>query len=242
MKFFKKTKTMKTILLVLAIAVNANIFAQNCCNNFVIAKWQEKNVLFRMQDSLPVHWSLNDNGLGYGVSKTVVFNEAGINKVCGSYFNESNQITCVSCLYFKIDTSVNKNVSTINENIECIDSTIITGFWLDGENPVCGCNNVTYKNETYAKESGVLRWTLGECCSSKSAEPQNNFLLTPNPANNYFAVQPTPNNIKIYNNMAVMVLDTNKNKIDTSNLPDGVYYAIITVNDQKNTQKIIISH
>ena len=232
---------MKIIIFIFAIIVGGNVFSQNCCNTFITAKWQEKNVIFMLADSLPAHWSLDDNTLNYGVSATVVFNEPAVYKVCATY-GELDQIGCTTCFNFKIDTSVNRINIPTDEYLKCIDSTIITGFWLDGENPVCGCNNVTYKNESVAKENGVLRWTLGECCSSKSTEIQNNFSITPNPANNYFAVQPPPNNIKLYNNIGLIMLDTKENKIDTSKLPDGIYYAIIFINDQKSTKKIIISH
>ncbi|HPM28817.1 MAG TPA: Kazal-type serine protease inhibitor domain-containing protein [Chryseolinea sp.] len=29
--------------------------------------------------------------------------------------------------------------------------------------PVCGCNNVTYDNECFAKAAGVVTWTKGVC-------------------------------------------------------------------------------
>jgi hypothetical protein len=29
--------------------------------------------------------------------------------------------------------------------------------------PVCGCNNVTYDNECFAKAAGVISWTEGAC-------------------------------------------------------------------------------
>lgn len=29
--------------------------------------------------------------------------------------------------------------------------------------PVCGCNNITYSNECFAKKAGVLKWTQGTC-------------------------------------------------------------------------------
>lgn len=30
-------------------------------------------------------------------------------------------------------------------------------------NYVCGCNNVTYDNECFAKAASVVNWTEGEC-------------------------------------------------------------------------------
>ena len=31
--------------------------------------------------------------------------------------------------------------------------------------PVCGCNDITYGNACQAENSGVLKWTKGECDS-----------------------------------------------------------------------------
>ncbi len=28
---------------------------------------------------------------------------------------------------------------------------------------VCGCNNITYANDCFAKAAGVVSWTKGEC-------------------------------------------------------------------------------
>ena len=47
----------------------------------------------------------------------------------------------------------------------CIDHSKVnsTGFCTTDYNPVCGCDDVTYRNECYAAKAGLVQWIEGPC-------------------------------------------------------------------------------
>lgn len=48
---------------------------------------------------------------------------------------------------------------------KCIDPKLVNknAGCYEIYSPVCGCDNVTYSNDCYAKNTGVTSWKAGEC-------------------------------------------------------------------------------
>jgi len=52
-----------------------------------------------------------------------------------------------------------------DDNDKCIDESKISNEYACDEmwDPVCGCNRITYSNDCFAENAGVIEWTEGEC-------------------------------------------------------------------------------
>jgi len=130
---------------------------------------------------------------------------------------------------------------------KCIDSSIIQSFlpcdstWA----PVCGCNNITYRNPCHAQQSGVTQ-TVDRTCEDITI-----VWFGPNPVLNdvnyrlYLKQEGTPyvfifdmdGNIH-YEQYILNVEDVVEN-LDLTFLRGGVYMMIATVNGHYSAKKFI---
>lgn len=115
----------------------------------------------------------------------------------------------------------------------CVDSTLIRyGYWCPNDfYPVCGCDNITYRNLCWAQNQGLLSYTEGPC------EPIV-MDFNPNPVTDvtYLKMvlkQESPVNFWIYdyrgNEYFFQSYGTTKEMyltIDVNNYPPGIYILI----------------
>jgi len=79
--------------------------------------------------------------------------------VCGCDGKTYNN-SCIAVNYFGI-IDWTDGVCPISE---CIDTALINDLPCpDLYEPICGCDGITYPNECYAVNSGVISWSIGSC-------------------------------------------------------------------------------
>ncbi len=67
-------------------------------------------------------------------------------------------ILCTSCKDCPDSEIFNDGEDCINADLWGEISACYTIY-----DPVCGCNKVTYSNDCYAKQAGVVYWANGKC-------------------------------------------------------------------------------
>ena len=86
---------------------------------------------------------------------------------------------------------------------------------------------------------------MGSCAlGANDVQPEDVINVYPNPANTKVNIQfkdASTHNCKLLNTMGQTVLEFNSNEINTTNIPNGIYF--LKFDSVKNyTKKIIIKH
>jgi len=130
----------------------------------------------------------------------------------------------------------------------CIDSSLIDSIVCTTlyDDPVCGCDNITYNNGCYATYfSGVTSFTYGPCVTTGIREKTQNQIKTyPNPVTSSLVVETRyPLQLAIYNIQGKLMLDkaiSSTYTMDLSHMAKGLYF--LTATDEQGSvysQKII---
>ncbi len=145
---------------------------------------------------------------------------------------------------FVLFLSGNKQLSA-----QCIDSTHIQyGGYCDPQwIPVCGCNGVTYRNDCFSRNAGLVSWNYGICDAI-------DFDFNPNPPSNdgyidIHAIMRTPGYMnvqlvdrfgRIYYSTAFSNISDFTFQINVKGFPAGMYLLNLWCNDGFKVKKIVV--
>lgn len=94
----------------------------------------------------------------------------------------------------------------------------------------------------------AFSYKIGSCSKTglNNYTPKEFVSIFPNPANDYLTLQFADNNnsrqIKIFNTLGQLAMQTESNAIDVSLLPNGIYSLSIDSGNNRTVKKIIINH
>jgi hypothetical protein len=182
-------KTITLTLLLLLITTTAS--AQQCCQSYPEATTDANGLTYVTINGGEYAGFQADesDGLIWTRSFKVWLWNPGVYQFCATY--ENNGSVCKTCIFYEWDTINSRQADCINP--EWIDTTVTYTF---GDNTVCGCDGVEYKNEWSARLSGVTRYADGPCCFSDSTTVTENInpiiiqgvKVYPNPATDQITV------------------------------------------------------
>ena len=131
---------------------------------------------------------------------------------------------------------------------QCIDSLAVQyGFYCDPRyEPVCGCDGFTYRNDCFARNTGLRTWNPGIC-------DYIDFDMNPNPVQTYGLVtidvivkNPGVIYVEVLDHYgrtfylnSFNLIDKYRFDIDFQNYPNGMYIIILRSDDGYRAKKIV---
>jgi hypothetical protein len=136
----------------------------------------------------------------------------------------------------------------IQLSAQCADSSLVQhGAYCDPQwIPVCGCNGVTYRNDCFARNQGLLQWNYGICDAI-------DFDFNPNPPVDYINVDviiKTPGymQVQLHDRFGRIFYSTSyvnpgqmSFQMNVKGFPAGLYYILIFCEDGYKVRKLVIT-